>query len=151
VPRTATPASPPATFDAALDEFFGALRRGRARAAAQVGAGELTQSQFQLLGAFTDADERNVGELAEAASVAAPTATRMLDGLERSGIVERRPSEADRRAVTVRLTPKGKRLVERRRKLSIEKRRALYESLTPSERRQVERLLSRLAAVMEEL
>jgi DNA-binding MarR family transcriptional regulator len=147
-PRTV---GPPATFEAALDEFFGAVRRSRARAAKQVGAGELTQSQFQLLGAFADAAERQVGELAEAAGVAAPTATRMLDGLERAGIVERRPSDSDRRAVTVRLTAKGRRLTDRRRQLVAEKREALYASLSPSERRQVERLLRRLAAVIEEL
>ena len=139
------------TFEAALEDFFGAVRRGRARAARQVGAGELTLSQFALLGAFDDAQERQVGELAEAAGVAGPTATRMLDGLERRGIVERRPSESDRRAVTVRLTRDGRRLVERKRKLSREARRALYDSLTPSERTQAEHLLRRLAAVIEQL
>ena len=36
--------------------------------------------------------------------LAPPTATRMLDGLERESIVERRPSEEDRRCVTVELT-----------------------------------------------
>src|SRR5215211_1802836 len=142
---------PPETFDAALEEFFGAVRRGRARAARQVGAEELTLSQFALLGAFDEASECQVGELAEAAAVAGPTATRMLDGLERRGIVERRPSVADRRVVAVRLTPKGRRLVERKRKLYVEARRAFYESLSPSERRQAERLLRRLAAVIEEL
>ena len=144
-------ASVPTAFDSALDEFFGAIRRSRARAAQQVGAGELTLSQFQLLGAFAEAPESTVGELAEAAGVAGPTATRMLDGLERAGIVERRPSEQDRRVVTVRLTAKGRRLLERKRLLVAEKRRALYESLAPSERRQVERLLRRLAGVIEEL
>jgi DNA-binding MarR family transcriptional regulator len=151
VPAAASPAAPPRSFDSALDEFFGAIRRSRARAAQQVGAGELTLAQFQLLGAFADASERTVGELAEAAAVAGPTATRMLDGLERSGIVERRSSAEDRRVVAVRLTEKGRRLVERKRRLVAEKRRALYDSLSPSERRQAERLLRRLAAVIEEL
>jgi DNA-binding MarR family transcriptional regulator len=151
VSAAVTDTTPSETFDAALEEFFGAVRRGRARAARQVGAGELTLSQFALLGAFDDAQERQVGELAEAAGVAGPTATRMLDGLERRGIVERRPSQSDRRAVSVRLTPEGRRLVERKRKLSREARRALYDSLSPSERAQAERLLRRLAEVIERL
>ena len=148
---TASRTAVPATFEAALDEFFGAIRRSRARAAQQVGQGELTQSQFQLLGGFADAGELPVGELAEAADVSAPTATRMLDGLERAAIVERRPSDRDRRAVSVRLTAKGRRLTERRRKVVAAKREALYASLSPAERRQAERLLRRLAAVIEDL
>jgi MarR family transcriptional regulator, organic hydroperoxide resistance regulator len=151
VPTQVTETTPSATFEAALEDFFGAVRRGRARAARQVGAGELTLSQFALVGAFDDAEERQVGELAEAAGVAGPTATRMLDGLERRGIVERRPSESDRRVVTVRLTPQGRRMVERKRKLSREARRALYDSLTPSERTHAERLLRRLAEVIDQL
>jgi DNA-binding MarR family transcriptional regulator len=145
------PTDLPASFTSALDHFFSAVRRSRARIAREAGAGELTLSQYQLLSALAEVPERPVGELAEAAAVAPPTATRMLDGLERSGIVERRHSTTDRRVVIVRLTGKGRRLVERKEKLVAAKRRALYESLSPSERRQVERLLGRLAEVIEEL
>jgi DNA-binding MarR family transcriptional regulator len=141
----------PEGFVSALDEFFSAVRRSRARTARETGAGELTLSQYQLLTALAETPERPVGELAEAAAVAPPTATRMLDGLERSGIVERRHSTVDRRVVTVRLTPDGQRLVERKERLVAAKRKALYESLSDSERRQVERLLRRLAEVIEEL
>jgi DNA-binding MarR family transcriptional regulator len=148
---TANAADPPATFAAALDAFFSAVRRSKARAAREAGAGELTDSQFHMLRALTDRTDVPVGELADCAGVAGPTATRMFDGLERAGIVERRHSTTDRRVVTVRLTPKGKKLVARKHAVSLAKRRALYESLTKDERKQVEQILARLAGVIEDL
>jgi MarR family transcriptional regulator, organic hydroperoxide resistance regulator len=147
----ADPLDPPASFGQALDEFMSALRRSRARAAREAGAGELTHSQFALLTALDACPERPVGELAECGGVAPPTATRMLDGLERAGVIERRHSTADRRVVTVRLTDAGRRLVERKRELVAFKRRALYASLDADERGQVEQLLRRLAQAIEEL
>ncbi len=150
-PTRSEPSEPPASFVAALEEFFSAVRRSRARSAREAGTGELTASQYQLLSALAKGSERSVGELAEAAAVTTPTATRMLDGLVRAGIAERRHSTSDRRVVTVRLTPKGRRLVKRKETVVAAKRRALFESLSPSERRQVERLLRRLAGVIEEL
>ena len=150
-PSAAEPGPPPASFVAALEEFFSAVRRSRARAAREAGAGELTVSQYQLLSDLAEGSERSVGELAEAAAVTTPTATRMLDGLVRAGVAERRQSTTDRRVVTVTLTAKGQRLMKRKQAVVDAKRRALFESLTPSERRQVERLLGRLASVIEEL
>ncbi len=139
------------SFSVAWDAFFGSIRRARGRFAREAGAGELTLPQYQLLTALSDMAQRPVGELAEAAGIAAPTATRMLDGLERAGIVRRTPSTEDRRVVTVQLTPKGGRLLKRKRKRVEERRRALYDSLSAAEREQAERLLHRLAALMDEL
>jgi MarR family transcriptional regulator, organic hydroperoxide resistance regulator len=139
------------TFSIAWDSFFGAIRRARGRFAREAGTGDLTLPQYQLVAALEDRSQRPIGELAEAAGVAPPTATRMLDGLERAGIVRRKPSTEDRRVVTVRLTAKGRRLFERKRKRIEARRRALYDSLSTSERAQAERLLHRLADLIEEL
>jgi DNA-binding MarR family transcriptional regulator len=91
-----------------------------------------------------------VGALAEGAGIAQPTATRMLDGLERQGIVERRPSTADRRSVEVELTARGRRLLNRKRKLVDEKRQAVFESLEAADRESAARLLRTLAAAIED-
>ena len=107
IAMTATPAARDATgtrgFDAAWDEFFGAIRRARGRAAA---GGRARGSQprpvpprLSRSPTATRGDAISVGALAEAAGIAQPTATRTLDGLERQGIVERRPSSEDRRSV----------------------------------------------------
>lgn len=137
-------------FETAWDEFFAALRRARGRAARERGE-ELTLSQQNLLTALGEHPQLPVGEVALAAGVAPPTATRMLDHLERTGIVRREHSTRDRRVVTVALTAQGQQLLERKRAAVHEKRRTLYESLHPDEREQAQRLLRRLAEVIGEL
>jgi DNA-binding MarR family transcriptional regulator len=138
-------------FRAAWDEFFGAVRRARGRAARDRAPGALTLAQFQLLVAFEDERELSVSELALAGGVAPPTATRTLTTLERDGIVERRASEADRRSVLVSLTPKGRRLLRAKRKLVAAKQQQIFNALTATERRQAESILRRLAVAMEDL
>ena len=142
---------PDTTFDgfaAAWEAFFAAIRQARGRATQSTG---LTLSQYLLLRALEGGGDLRIGELAVAAEVAPPTATRMLAALEREGIVERRPSDRDGRAITVRLTALGKRRLAAKQKLVDGKRRALYESLSGEERSQAERLLGRLADLVEEL
>jgi DNA-binding MarR family transcriptional regulator len=138
-------------FEAAWDEFFAALRRARGRAAARHREGELTLSQHHLLSALHHQPRLPVGEVALAAGVAPPTATRMLAQLERAGVVRRAPSERDRRVVTVSLTAHGRRLLARKRAAVTEKRRLFYESLSTTEQEQSERLLGQLAELIEQL
>jgi DNA-binding MarR family transcriptional regulator len=150
---TATPTAEREDFDAAWDEFFAAIRRARGRAAAEIEKEGLSLAQFQLLYAFADrggAESLSVGALAEAAGVAQPTATRMLDALERAEAIERRPSKADRRSVAVHLTPKGRRALNRKRKLVAAKRKAVYESLPAGDRKRAAELLRRFADAFEE-
>ena len=141
----------PERFSDAWDEFFAAVRSARGRAAQAVQPGSLTLAQFQLLAAFERAREMSVSELALAGGVATPTATRMLAGLERDGIVKRKPSAVDRRSVRVQLTAKGRRMLKAKRELISAKQRTIYESLTATERRQAESILRRLAVAVEEL
>jgi DNA-binding MarR family transcriptional regulator len=136
-------------FTAAWESFFRTTRRMRSRAAKAEIAG-LTLPQYHLLEALRDADELSVGALAEAAGVAPPTATRMLDCLARDGYVERRHSEEDRRAVLVSLTPSGGTAVEAAHVQVNAWRQRVYGALEPEEREQVARLLTRLSEVLEE-
>jgi MarR family transcriptional regulator, organic hydroperoxide resistance regulator len=136
-------------FTAAWERFFRATRRLRSRAGKQPFEG-LTLSQYHLLEALRDEPELTVGVLAEAAGVAPPTATRMLDCLARDGFVERRHSETDRRAVLVSLTPSGSAAVDGAHEQVSAWRRSVFEALEPAERDQAAVLLARLADVMEE-
>jgi DNA-binding MarR family transcriptional regulator len=138
-----------AAFEAAWAEFFGAMRRLKGRAVQE--EGELSLSQQFLLVALSERPAMGVGELAVAAGVAAPTASRMLDGLERDGIVVRRPSDEDRRKVVVELTEEGLRLVRKKKRQISARRRSVYDSLSPSEREQAVPLLHRFAELLEEL
>jgi MarR family transcriptional regulator, organic hydroperoxide resistance regulator len=136
-------------FAAAWESFFRTTRRLRSRAGKAEIEG-LTLPQYHLLEALRDEDELSVGALAEAAGVAPPTATRMLDCLARDGHVERRHSEEDRRAVLVSLTPSGRRAVEAAHELVSAWRTRVFDALEPQEREQAARLLNRLSEVLEE-
>jgi MarR family transcriptional regulator, organic hydroperoxide resistance regulator len=134
---------------AAWETFFRTTRRLRARAA-RLPAEGLSLPQYHLLEALRTADELTVGELAEAAGVAAPTATRMLDCLARDGVVTRRHSETDRRSVLVTLTPSGAEAVEAAHDHAEAFRRRVFERLEPEERERAAALLARLAEILEE-
>jgi DNA-binding MarR family transcriptional regulator len=134
---------------AAWETFFRTTRRLRSRAGKQP-IGGLSLPQYHLLEALRETDELTVGALAEAAGVAAPTATRMLDCLARDGYVERRHSEADRRAVLVSLTADGREAVEAAHAEVTAWRRRVFENLEPEEREQAARILTRLSQVLEE-
>ena len=134
---------------AAWEGFFRTTRRLRSRAGKQTIEG-LSLPQYHLLEALRDEDELTVGELAEAAGVAPPTATRMLDCLERDGHVARRHSETDRRSVLVALTPSGRVALEAAHEQVSAWRRRVFERLEPAEREQAAALLNRLSRVLEE-
>jgi DNA-binding MarR family transcriptional regulator len=138
-----------AVFAAAVDDFMHASRRARGRLAAE---GELSLSQLHLLEPLLEADgPLGVRELATAAGVSAPTATRMLATLERAALVERRACARDRRVVHIALTAEGERRVARKRERIQDRRAQIFASLEPAERRQAARILERLAAAIEEL
>src|SRR3954453_13605405 len=147
--RTTTPTAEVAAFAAALDDFRRASSRARGRLAAE---GDLTLSQYHLLEPLLDAAEPlGVGELPCAAGGSAPTATRMLSGLERGALVERRTCTRDRRVVRVALTEEGAERMAPKRERIQARHEELYRSLEPGERASAARLLERLAAAIEEL
>jgi DNA-binding MarR family transcriptional regulator len=139
------------TFASAWEAFFRAMRRARARMPEGPSPGDLTISQYLLLEPLAESSPRAVGELAEAAGVSGPTATRLLDGLVRAGLVERRPSERDRRTVEISLTRDGRKAMASTREWVNAGRRRIFEALSPSERAQAERLLRRLTEIVSDV
>lgn len=147
-----TPTDDLDVFTAALDEFMRAIRGARGRLVARDGDESLSLPQFQMLEPLEAASEAlTVSEVAVAAGVATPTATRMLDGLEREGLVRRERRPDDRRVVHVCLTDEGRARVRAKRSHIAARRREIFESLSPAERKQAARVLARLAAAVEDL
>ena len=153
MPETKTKtASDLEAFKEALDEFMRAVRRARGRFIVEGAQDELSLSQYHHLDPLERADEPlAVGEVAVQAGVAPPTATRMLDSLERDGYVVRERQAGDRRLVHVRITDAGRRAVKAKRARSAAKREEVFSSLPPAERKQAARVLSRLAEAMDHL
>jgi DNA-binding MarR family transcriptional regulator len=111
----------------------------------------LTLSQYGLLQPLADSDGARVRELAAQAGIAPSTATRILDALERRGIVERRPSSGDRRGVRVTLTSAGRRVFDGEDQWMRSREREFYEHLPLAERTLAPDLLERLATLIDEL
>lgn len=135
-------------FSSALLEFLRATRRMRGRFGDE---DELSLSQYHLLEPLLDDERLATCELALAAGVSAPTATRMLTGLERDGLVARLPCDADRRVVHVALTDDGRARVLAKRARGEARRAEIFTSLSEGERREAARLLARLADAIEGL
>lgn len=140
-------------FNAGLDDFLRALRTARGRFNRAPVVPELSASQFHLLEPLaTSGGPLTTCALADAADVAPPTASRMLDGLVKRGIAERiRSDEGDRRLVEVTLTAEGRKLVAAKRTRIAQAREEVFHRLSPSERRAAARLLHSLAAAIDEL
>ena len=132
-------------FSSALQDFLRATRRMRGRIGDE---GELSLSQYHLLEPLIDGERLATCELALAAGISAPTATRMLSGLAREGLVERVPCTADRRVVHVVLTDDGRVRVLAKRARGAARRAEIFASLSAGERREAARLLERLAAAV---
>ena len=144
------PAATATDFTSAWEAFTRSIRRARGRASGPLDGSGLTLAQFHLLERLRTEDEATVSELAAGAGVAAPTATRMLDGLVRTGAVERRGAAHDRRSVLISLTPAGRDAVEAAAERVEAARATVRDSLTPAEQEQAAVLLRRLAAVVDE-
>jgi MarR family transcriptional regulator, organic hydroperoxide resistance regulator len=140
-------------FTAGLDDFTRALRTARGRFNRAPLVPELSASQFHLLEPLaTNPGPLPMCALAEAAAVAPPTASRMLDGLVKRGIAERTRSEdGDRRRVEISLTAEGRKLVAAKRMRIAEAREQVFDRLSPGERRAAARLLHSLAAAIDDL
>lgn len=68
--------------------------------------GQLTLPQFRILGAL-NRGLQTVGAIAEEQGVAQPTASKMVDGLVKRGLIKRVSSPNDRRQIHLELSKKG--------------------------------------------
>jgi DNA-binding MarR family transcriptional regulator len=94
---------------AALAEAATRMARALDRHASQFG---LSDAKLQLIGVLSCADgcRACLYTLGDELGVSRPNVTKLVDGLERDGLVERRPHPSDRRMVYARLTPAGERV-----------------------------------------
>lgn len=134
----------------AFDSFVQSVRRARGASSYERGQ-SLTLSQYGLLQPLADSDDARVRELAEQAGIAPSTATRILDALERRGVVDRRQSSRDRRGVTITLTPAGRKLLCGEDEWRRARERDFYAQLPAEERRLAPGLLRRLGALIDDL
>jgi MarR family transcriptional regulator, transcriptional regulator for hemolysin len=73
----------------------------------------VTIAQWQVLAILREYDGARVGQLARMSGTEQPVASRVVDQMERDGLVRRAPAPDDRRAVEIWLTRSGRALFTR--------------------------------------
>jgi len=137
-------------FGVALEDLVRAVLKASGRGVPG-GDTELTMSQYFVMDAMAD-EALTVTEVARAARVAVPTATRALRGLETRGFVDRqRNDDEDRRLVTVALTPSGRAVLDDKRTWVHERQREIFDGLTEAEQETVIGALAAIAHNIDEL
>lgn len=110
---------------------------------------EVSLPQFRLLRVLDDLGEASATRCAQVLSVGGSSITRLVDRLDASGHLVRRPDATNRSAVVLALTDEGRRLV---RKVQTRRRRELKKALdrlSPDERAQCIAVLERLHEVLD--
>src|SRR4051794_26271158 len=116
-------------FGNSLEELIRAVLKASGRGVPG-GETELTLSQYFVMDAMAD-EALTVSEVARAARVAVPTATRALRALETRGFVDRERNESqDRRLVTVALTASGRAVLDEKRAWVKARQREIFDGLS---------------------
>ncbi|WBQ04368.1 MarR family winged helix-turn-helix transcriptional regulator [Kribbella sp. CA-293567] len=112
----------------------------------------VTEGEFDVLAALRRAGapyERAPGEIALHTMVTTGAVSKRVDRLEKAGLVHRRRSAVDGRGRMVRLTPAGKRLIDKAFTAHIANEHRLVEYLTSEEADQLEAVLTSWLARIE--
>jgi DNA-binding MarR family transcriptional regulator len=137
-----------ASADDKVSEFAGQLffrlwRASHTRTAQELESVGLTPALFGLLNVLEDRPGTNQQEIGSLMGIDPSTMVSLIDQLEEAGLAKRRPHPKDRRAREVTITPKGRRLLERARRMANQVQDEVLRGLTPTERRQLLTLLRR--------
>lgn len=108
----------------------------------------LSDAKLEVLEVLCDCAERRacLHALGDELGVTRPNVTKLVDGLERGGLVERLPHPSDRRMVQAHVTRQGLRVAEEALPGRGEVMRELWDALDDDE---LERLVALLAAVAD--
>lgn len=123
--------------------FFRLWRASHTRIAQALESIGLTPPLFALLNVLGAREGAIQQEIGSAMSIDPSTMVSLIDQLESAGLAKRRPHPTDRRKREVAITPKGRRVLERARRLAMQVEEDVLRGLTGTERRQLLTLLRR--------
>jgi DNA-binding MarR family transcriptional regulator len=107
-------------------------------------------AQLSALSVLVFGGPRSLGELADAEQVRPPTMSRIVAGLERSGLVRRLPTE-DGRRVRLEASAKGTKILQEGRKRRVESLAVAVTSLSEDEQRHLAELVDVLQGIIPKL
>ena len=125
--------SPTREVEAVADRLHSAALHLLRRLRAEDAALGVSPPRLSALSVVVAAGPIAIGALATAESVSAPTMSRLVDGLERDGLVERRPDPDDARGVLVVPTAEGRRVLGEGRSRRVRLLAAGLRTLSPTE------------------
>lgn len=119
------------------------VRRDFDRRARKIG---LTRAQWQVLSHVYFDEGIRQGVLADRLEIEPITLARLVDRLEKSGLVERRSDSSDRRVRTLHLMPQALPLIKRIRAIALETREVALARIPARERTMLIEILARIRA-----
>lgn len=90
---------------------------------------ELTPEQWTVLIYLSEEDGVTQQKLCDTTYKDKPSMTRLIDAMERSGLVVRQPNARDRRSNTVYMTPRGQEVLEKAQKSALRTLKASLRGL----------------------
>ncbi|MFH1681812.1 MAG: MarR family transcriptional regulator [Candidatus Eisenbacteria bacterium] len=108
----------------------------------------LSLGQIHLLKLISMNGDHHVGEIASFLGVSAPAASKNIDKLARLDLLLRVIPERDRRNTCLRITPRGRNLVEEYETRRIETLKPILDTFTPEERQEFSRLLEKFVTAL---
>jgi len=137
----ATPSTSTEVAEFAGQLFFRLWRASHTRIAEALESIGLTPALFALLNVLGAREGAIQQEIGSAMGIDRSTMVVLIDELEAKGLAKRRAHPADRRAREVAITPKGRRVLERGRRMAIQVEDEVLRGLTTTERDELLKLL----------
>lgn len=134
MPRARARQSPPAPAVETADRLHSAAIRLLRRLRTEDERTGLSAPRLSALSVVVFRGPLTLSELAAAEQVRPPTITRLVQQLERDGLLERLPDPTDRRVTRVVATAAGKRLLAAGRERRVRRLAADIERLSPADR-----------------
>ena len=106
---------------------------------------------WRVLAALREGDGRRMGDLSGTTSIEVSTLTRLVDNMEKKGLVGRRRDAADARVVALHVTPAGRRLTQRITPIAERYESVALAGFTAAEADTLKAALRRLYSNMEAL
>jgi MarR family transcriptional regulator for hemolysin len=143
-----SPTDPVQTFGFRLAWITRRLRQAVDSELHAYGLTEATWRPLAYLGRLGEGIRQK--ELAQALGIEGPSLVRLLDGLERRGLIERREEEVDRRARGIYLTPTGRELQKRVLRISDAIQRRLLAAVQPADLEACDRAFRAIEAALDQ-
>jgi DNA-binding MarR family transcriptional regulator len=123
--------------------FFRLWRASHTRTAEALKTLQLTTATFGVLNVLGAREGVIQQQLSADMGIDPSAMVNLINELEETGLAERRRRPGDRRAWEVTITPKGRRTLERAKRIALQAEDEILGGLSPTERRQLVRLLRR--------